>query len=133
MSGAISARVSTKPALRSSETEPEVGTSSITTVPVLPILSTMYLAPWMPISLLSPETRYTPLAAISMSKLTTVTPLSMAAWIGTSMPCHCGKATMAWAPQVSRSSSWVVISSALELVYSLYSTVSASSLQRFSA
>ena len=84
---------------------------------------------------LSPETRYTPSAAISMSKLTTTMPSSIACWIGTSMPSHCGNATMASAPQDLRSSSCVVISSALLLVKSLYSILPSlwSSSQRCSA
>ena len=40
-SGAISAMVSVKPFMRSSDTEPEVGTGRATTVPVVPIFSTM--------------------------------------------------------------------------------------------
>ena len=44
MSGASSAMCSVKPCLRSSATEPEVGTSRMTTVPSVPILSTMYWA-----------------------------------------------------------------------------------------
>ena len=46
--GAISAMVSVKPFMRSSETLPLVGTGSATTVPVVPILSTMYFAPATP-------------------------------------------------------------------------------------
>ncbi len=124
---------SSKPFLRSSETEPEEGTSSTTTLPVVPILSTMYWALWVPMSTLSPATWYTPSTSITMSKFTTGMPASIRPLMGSSMPSHWGKATTAWTPQVFSSSIWLVISSALSLVSSLYSTVSESSLQRSSA
>ena len=54
--GAISAMVSVKPFMRSSETEPEDGTGSATTVPSVPIFSTMYFAPATPMDSLSPVT-----------------------------------------------------------------------------
>ena len=69
--GAISAMVSVKPFMRSSLTEPEVGTGRATTVPSVPILSTMYFAPSMPMPSLSPVTMYTPSALMAISKFTT--------------------------------------------------------------
>ena len=48
--------VSVKPFMRSSETEPEVGTGMVTTRPSVPILSTMYFAPATPMDSLSPVT-----------------------------------------------------------------------------
>ena len=78
ISGAISLIVSVKPFMRSSETLPLVGTGSATTVPVVPILSTMYLADSTPMPSLSPVTRYTPSASMTISKFTTVMPESIA-------------------------------------------------------
>ena len=135
MLGASAAMVSVKPFLRSSATEPEVGTSRTTTVPSVPTLSMMYSAASLPIPSLSPDTRYTPSASMAMSKFTTVMPSSMACWMGTSMPSHWGKATMASAPQVFNSSNWVVISAASPLIKIFFSILpsATSSSQRFSA